>query len=310
MKSGRLKLKGVKLKKKKSKKSKKDGDVMQGEVSGADNSSSSSPLYFGRYWVVKETKDCCGRILIQSTQTGHFVKALNNGLLTRGDQEGEEEEGPEESEVFTVTEIRSGKYSIKTGYNRYLSCGKKSVSAGTANMSEVRIVDAHLEAVGTLETWEIVSLRGANSDEAGDEAQQVQIEGCVVPECNDFAFKSHYGDYLSMDRDGRVTAGSDVIGKNETFVLLNGSPRKQEQTEGGSSTAGLVLGGTGTLYSVEENLMKKYHADRNRDKYGRLLGEEGAGETRKKLKRANEEGRLNEVLLERRTKVKSDKFCK
>lgn len=42
---------------------------------------------------------------------------------------------------------------------------------------------------------------------------------------------------------------------------------------------------------------------------GRFVGADAIGKSKRELKRAREQGNLNETMLDRRVKLKSDRYC-
>lgn len=153
------------------------------------------------------------------------------------------------------------------------------------------------------------------------------------------AFKSGYGKYLSLDGNNRLVGRSDAIGQREQFepvfqedktaiVGANGcflSPDDSGYIVAKSQKAGpnefvkirsnldpeaakkeaeeskIPDEEKGSLDDCEEKYIKKFitgKMSKNLDKGGKLL------------KSAKNEGKLHETLLDRREKVKSDKFCK
>jgi len=159
------------------------------------------------------------------------------------------------------------------------------------------------------------------------------------------AFKSGYGKYLSVDSQKRIIGRSDAIGEREIFepVFQDGklallAPNNcfvsVDEEKDGLIVARNATAGTsemlkirsnvdpdavrrekeaskipeeerGTIKDAEVKYVKKFQSFQDRKL--RVAGlQEGFGEVVK----AKEDGRLHEVLLDRRSKMKSDKFCK
>ncbi|XP_015788034.1 protein FRG1 [Tetranychus urticae] len=153
------------------------------------------------------------------------------------------------------------------------------------------------------------------------------------------AFKSGYDKYLSIDSNNRVVGRSDAIGQREQFEPVfqdgklaivacngcfisaddNGYIVSKSQKAGPDEIVKIRSNvdpeavrreveeskvpeeEKGTLEDCEEKYIKKFQTG----KISKILTKGG-----KVLESAKEEGRLHEALLDRREKIKSDKFCK
>ncbi|CAH0399939.1 unnamed protein product [Chilo suppressalis] len=153
---------------------------------------------------------------------------------------------------------------------------------------------------------------------------------------NKFALKSGYGKYLGVSKDGLVIGRSDAVGPMEqwepvwqdgkTAILssLNKfmSVNEDESVVAQTSSAGdqefcsirsnktkevnksvLPEEEQGDLAEVEVNYVKKFQ--KFQDKKLRV-NESGVSE----LKKAKVDGNLHETLLDRRSKMKADRYCK
>ncbi|KAI9019780.1 FRG1-like family-domain-containing protein [Hyaloraphidium curvatum] len=141
------------------------------------------------------------------------------------------------------------------------------------------IVAAEREAVGPTEEWTLV----------------VREDG--------FALQNVYGNFLKADKDaaprggGAVRADSDSVGFAEVWRI-----RCQAQNRAANKKK-KAAAEKEDLAALEEETIKQRHAWG----MGRLkLPSGGVGE----LREAKKEGKLNEALLDRRVKMKSDKFAK
>lgn len=148
------------------------------------------------------------------------------------------------------------------------------------------------------------------------------------------ALKSGYGKYLRVNADGRVTGRSDAIGAleqwepifqdgklallscmnnfmgvddsgdivaNSKTALENGILKIRSITERvQSEKEEIPVEEKGSLKACEVNYTKKFQS-------GKMKMCE---EDMTRVKRAKKEGKLHEELLDRRSKLKSDKFCK
>ncbi|KAL0830828.1 hypothetical protein ABMA28_002944 [Loxostege sticticalis] len=152
-----------------------------------------------------------------------------------------------------------------------------------------------------------------------------------------FALKSGYGKYLGVSKDGTVIGRSDAVGPMEqwepvwqdgkTAILSSINKFVSVDPEDDSVVARNLTAGElefcnirsnkskevnkavlpaeeeGDLAEVEVNYVKKFQ--KFQDKKLRV-NESGVSE----LKRAREEGTLHETLLDRRSKMKADRYCK
>lgn len=113
-----------------------------------------------------------------------------------------------------------------------------------------------------------------------------QLAICAFNEC-----------FLSPDIDAdikQIYAKADKVGPCEMIkIRINHNPMKYDQKCDDLK---------GSVYEAEDNYLKRLA------KYG----QDGSSmrETKKLLKKARAEGDLHEALLEKRTKLKSDKYCK
>ncbi|XP_017888343.1 protein FRG1 homolog [Ceratina calcarata] len=152
------------------------------------------------------------------------------------------------------------------------------------------------------------------------------------------AFKSGYGKYLGVDKNGVVVGRSDAVGvveqwepvfQDDRLAVLNGSNDRfvsvtadddvvcRSATAGSSEfcTVRSVARKTadpdervpteerGSLRDVEVNYVKKFQ--KFQDKKLRVSRED-----RSRLQRAKQRGNLHEALLDRRSKMKADRYCK
>ncbi|XP_055543047.1 protein FRG1 homolog [Wyeomyia smithii] len=178
---------------------------------------------------------------------------------------------------------------------------------------------------------------GAPHDE-GDGPDPEEIFTAVLINEEKVAFKSGYGKYLKVEKDGMVTGRSDAVsaveqfepvfegnkmallaangcfisvdpeddavvaikkkvGENEVCVVRSCAVREQK------STKEVAVEEEGDLDQVEVNYVRKFQ--KFQDKKLRVNTEDKAA-----LKQAKEEGALHEALLDRRSKMKADRYCK
>lgn len=173
--------------------------------------------------------------------------------------------------------------------------------------------------------------------DVGEGPDPVDILTAVPVGDNKIAFKSGYDKYLSVDSKGKVVGRSDAIGSKEQFeavfqegqLALMGanscfmSVTSTDELLCESKTAGeseivqirscskkekkqkvdIPDEEQGKLRDAELNYVKKFQSFQDR----RL---KISKEDRKALKAARKEGDLHGVMLDRREKMKADRYCK
>ncbi|KAI9003566.1 FRG1-like family-domain-containing protein [Gaertneriomyces semiglobifer] len=134
------------------------------------------------------------------------------------------------------------------------------------------VITCEREAMGPAEEWELI----------------FREDGVALQTC--------WEKFLSCDENGVGRADSDNAGFQEIFTLhcqAQNRARKKKKKDDGNLDE--------TSFEVEQ--IKKFHSYGG----GRLvLSHEDA----KELQKAKKEGSLHEAMLDRRAKMKSDKFCK
>lgn len=135
------------------------------------------------------------------------------------------------------------------------------------------LVVGRSDAIGSMEQWEPVFQDG-----------QLAILGC-----NDC--------FISCNDDGDIVATSKKAEANEILKLRSNAHRDHLPTEG------LPTEEQGKLADCEANYVKKFQSFQDR----RL---KISAEDKKALKKAKIDGNLHEVLLDRRAKMKADRYCK
>ncbi|KAF9919380.1 hypothetical protein BX616_005423 [Lobosporangium transversale] len=185
------------------------------------------------------------------------------------------------NQVFVVTMIPdSDRLTLKTYNGKYLSSDKFG------------IVTADAEAIGIQEEWTV--LIKADEEEGG------------------ICLQSHYGKFLSVDEvaamesQGRgggngsglgyqIRADSDAIGFCELFqAKIQARYRKKAKKSNEMKISAKD-------YELEQS--RKFQTWN----HGRVIV---SNESLKELNKAKKEGRFSEALLDRREKLKSDRYCK
>ncbi|KAK3818492.1 MAG: FRG1-like family-domain-containing protein [Benniella sp.] len=188
------------------------------------------------------------------------------------------------AQVFVVTMIPdSDRLTLKTHNGRYLSADKFG------------IVSADSEAIGMREEWTVV----VRTDEEGG-----------------ICLQSHYGKFLSVDE---VAAGESKKGSSSSSAISGPSTKFQVRADSDVIGFGEIF-----QAKIQARFRKKvkktnearistkdYEFEQSRKfqtwNHGRVVvSQEDSGELRK----AKKEGRMSEALLDRREKLKSDRYCK
>ena len=177
----------------------------------------------------------------------------------------------------------------------------------------------------------------------GEVPDQEEVLTVIKVDSSKIALKSGYNKYLSIDSKDQVVGRSDAIGPREQFepifqdgkIAISGcndcflapdddndgqivakskaagdsnfikirTPFDPEKVRKEKEEKAIPTEMKGTLKDCEANYVKKYQSFQ--DRKVKLSKEDKSS-----LKRAREEGFLHEELLDRRAKMKSDKFCK
>ncbi|GAA5905368.1 hypothetical protein JCM5296_003697 [Sporobolomyces johnsonii] len=184
--------------------------------------------------------------------------------------------------VWVCTRIpdTNDKVTLRSGSGKFLAA------------DELGAVTAEREARGPQEEW---TLEAASTGGKGA-----------------FVLKSLYGKYLSVDvvAGGKVELRADEEHEGETErwrIYMQGEfvakAKKQFNERNGIKTRpdnGLTF--VGDLAGAEASNIRKYQARGG----GEFVG---SAEDIRELKRARKEGKLAEAMLDRRAKLKSDRYC-
>lgn len=184
-------------------------------------------------------------------------------------------EDPEQvNQVWIANRIvDSDRFTLKSAQGKYLAYDSQGG------------VSATREAIGPQEEW-IPAFRS----DLGGFVLQTAAQG-----------DSTLQKYLSVDEiaggEFKVVADSDSAGFGETFRIRSQARFRSQQSKKQKAAE------DADLTTLESESIKKYQA-RN---IGRLVV---STDNYKELKRAQKTGQMAEALLDRREKIKSDKFCK
>ncbi|CAI7996118.1 Protein FRG1 [Geodia barretti] len=132
------------------------------------------------------------------------------------------------------------------------------------------------EAMGPREQWELVFEEG-------------KVALCA---CN------HR--FLTVTDDGRLVAASEKAQEREVMTMWSDLPAAAKKKETGTEESELA---ERNVASVEYSYVKKFQSWE--DRRVRVCGESKEG-----LEAARQQGRLHEALLDRRERMKADRYCK
>jgi protein FRG1 len=199
-----------------------------------------------------------------------FLRALDNGSLDIGPRH-ESGECPDPEEILTCLRIGDSQLALKTGFDKFIGL--------IAN-------DDRLQAV---------------SDAAG----QRELFEPIFQDDHFALVASGNGRFLSVDESlQHVLASSDKAGEAQFMVVRGNVDPDRVRRE--KQRLAVPEEERGSLGDCEQKYLRKFHGDAQRTTAGQRVIAGGAGE----LRRAKQDGNLHEALLDRRAKVKSDKFCK
>ncbi|KAL1915756.1 uncharacterized protein VTP21DRAFT_6515 [Calcarisporiella thermophila] len=175
------------------------------------------------------------------------------------------------------------------------------------------------------------------SDAEPTDVQQVFLAQRLMS--GEYAFKTSDGKYLSCDKFGELSVGSTAVGPLESWApvvkeagIAFQTPYQKFLSVDEVAGGGLRLRGDAETIGFCELFQVKFQARNKRrakKEAKEIVNEEeleveqikrfhawGGGkivtskEDTRELKRAKKEGKLSEAMLDRRVKLKSDKFCK
>ncbi|KAH8303560.1 hypothetical protein KR018_003269 [Drosophila ironensis] len=274
----KLVLKGEKHKKSKKRKKEKDepGSSKKPKVIIDEDA-----VEHGGWWSAKTAVEITGTVAIEFGDRC-YLKALDNGLFTLGAPHNAGN-GPDPEEIFTAFPINDRKVAFKSGYGKYVKIEKDGMVTGRS------------EAVGSMEQWEPV-FEVIASQLPLLSAQNYYVFPYLFKD-NRMALLSETGHFMSIDpEDDACVALRKKVGEHEVCKVRSNAVRDvvidTEPTEE-----------KGDLGEVERNYVKKFQ--KFQDKKMRINAN-----SVKELEDAKAQGSLHETLLDRRSKMKADRYCK
>jgi len=184
VKSGGLKLKGEKKHKKHKKHKKRSHSDERGEGGDAKKSKKDQAedcRLHGGWWVAEKYHEITGPVALQFSN-GCYIKAMDNGKFVLGAPHGEGEP-PCPEEILMAMRCGEGKFSLKSGFDRFIRLNKLGHLLGAS------------EAVGGLEQFEAVFEDGK----------------CAVVGAN--------GRFMSADEDDLIVCNKQSVGPGEVIRI-------------------------------------------------------------------------------------------
>ncbi|CAD5214492.1 unnamed protein product [Bursaphelenchus okinawaensis] len=268
--TGQVKGGKLKLKKKNIFKSDKTKKSKKGNGDGAGSSKvDPDQLEHGGWWRINEAPDFRGGIEV-AMEAGDFsncyLAAQDNGYFTLGPKHFNELE-PHPEEILSVIKAPDDeKFSLKTGFGRYLGVE-----------TDGRLV-AIAEAVGPRERFEVVFQ---------DNRAAIQCSA------------SNLFITWEPDKDGNVYVSSKTASAKQFLNIRTNSTKKAAAD---FTAAEDLLEGA----KCEDSYVKMYQHSRVDLKNKHIsinLNDKSS------IEKAKKSGTLHETLLDRRAKLKSDKYC-
>ncbi|KPP76917.1 protein FRG1-like [Scleropages formosus] len=248
----------------------------------------------GGWWAVSNLGEITGTVAIEMHGRS-YVHALDTGLFTVGAPH-KEDEGPDPPEQFTAVKLSDTRIALKSGYGKYLGVSSEGVVTGRS------------DAIGSREQWEPVFQDGKMA--------LLAANSCFV----------------SYSEDGDIVAKSKMAGEEEMLKVvrvprgalsawLHGGVPAHIATSPAASECECVPSrdqirccaereekknddiadeDRGNVKSCEINYVCSFQDHRLRVNEGDCS----------ELKKARLDGKFHEALLDRRSKMKADRYCK
>eukprot|EP00056_Hartaetosiga_gracilis_P001261 m.43678 g.43678 ORF g.43678 m.43678 type:complete len:272 (+) comp10566_c1_seq1:51-866(+) len=176
---------------------------------------------------------------------------------------------PDVQEIFTFIRISEHRVALKTAFNRFVSC------------EDDGRVEGRQEAIGVKEMWEPIF----------DDGGKLSLRGH-----NKKILKVAVGERACCD-----AALTDADVNFNVFSSVDKTEKKEEEKEKANEERNAYAFAS-NLSQVEHSFTKRYQSWQD----GKLRMSK---EDKKELKRAKQTGQLHGSLLNRRVKMKSDRYC-
>lgn len=219
------------------------------------------------WWAASSSDQLAGALALEFGRHT-YIKALDNGLFTLGAPH-EAGEPPAPEEILTAVPIGERQIALKSGYGKYLSVEKGTVTGRS-------------DAIGAHEHWEPVFENGRA------------------------ALQAHNGCFMSVSADDDEVVAIDRRAEKQHIVQLRLAPGTRgdpTSSSGERRAASPSAGDHGSLEQLEISYVKKFQ--KFQDKRLRVCSEDVSN-----LKKAKQRGNFHEALLDRRSKMKADRYCK
>ncbi|PRD25194.1 UNVERIFIED_CONTAM: frg1 [Trichonephila clavipes] len=249
---------------------------------GLGFSINSKLLVSGGWWSVSVFKEISGPIAIEF-QPHCYVKALDNGQFVLGGPHPEGT-GPDPEEILTAIRVSDTKIALKSGYNKYLRVGMDGRLYGRS------------DAIGSMEQWEPVF-----QDVSHEDLKIIvnfSFSQTVLFFKGKIAILSALNCFISVDDETTDVIAVSKTARDGEMLKIRSNVQKVKNNDDD-----IPEEERGSLKSCEINYVKKFQSFQDRKLKVNT-------EDRSLLKKAKYEGSLHEALLDRRSKMKSDKFCK
>lgn len=294
-----LRLKGMSDgdKSKKHKKKRKRKHSEKEDLDYGESTDEKASVKHGKWYQIREMEQLQGVLFIQSCKNEAYLYAEPDATFKMGPTHASEsvEDGPEPAELFLIVPAGTGLYALKSGYQRYVGMNVSGSLTGYA------------EAIGSLEQWTIELDPITHTAQFKSSTNKYM---CVLSNGN-IGSCSTAGTPLSKEEDVSNTATEQkqettphltTLDLKKTFRIY--TDKKVETSTEKKAKYSLYQGDLDTL--AKNAMMKAQSFQGGNEKHHSSLSRDD----RKSLKLASKEGLLNEELLNRRAKKKSDKFCK